>query len=491
MIDKIKHSIKHTAIYSVGQVATKLIGVVLLPIYTVYFSLTEYGTLGILETTTMILTQTLLLGQPASFLRFYGSAESERDQKSILFTIFTILLGITALFMIFGLLGVGKLSLYFEEPEKFAAYFRLIIFIIALRILNNLFLNVLRAKDKTILYSSGNVLKILVMLSLAVYFVVFATSGIIGVLYAYIAGEILLMAILLPNAISGMTPRFNQSIFSASMAFGIPHAFAALASMWLQMGDQYIIKLLLNYAEVGLYNTGYRFASLLNVLFIQSFSLYYLPQAYKVYGQKGDRRYYSKMLTYFVFVLCWAGLALSLFGKEIIHIFAQNPDYWPSYKIIPIVTLGYVFSGAAAVVNLGIMLTKKTKFLAYAMIAAAVFNVILNFILIPHFRMMGAAITTLCSFLLLFLILYYFSNRLYKISYENLKIVKLIVVSTGLYMCSLIVSDVGWFLSILFKLILLIVFPFLLYFLKFYEPVEIEKITRWSKRNILNKIRPK
>lgn len=491
MIDKIKHSIKHTAIYTIGKVASKMIGVVLLPIYTVHFSLTEYGTLGILETTAMILAQTLLLGQPAAFLRFYGTSESEQDKKSILFTIFTIIFSITAAFTIIGLLGADKLSTFFDEPEKFAYYFRLIVWIIALRILNALFLDTLRAKEKPLLYSAGNVLKILVMLTLAIYFVAVAKVGIVGVIYAYIAGEVVLVLILLPGAISGMTPHFNREIFAAALAFGLPHAFASLASMWLQMGDQYIIKLLLNYAEVGLYNTGYRFASLLNVFLIQSFALYYLPQAYKLYGQKGDRRYYSKTLTYFVLVLCWAGLGLSLFGKEIIRIFALNPDYWPSYKIIPVVALGYVFSGAAVVVNLGVMLTKKTKYLAYAMTAAAVFNIILNFILIPHFRMMGAAITTCCSFLLLFLILYYFSNRLYQISYENLKIVKLIAVSIGLYGCSLIVSDIGLFFIILYKLTLLIIFPFLLYFLNFYEPVEIEKITQWSKRNILNKILPK
>ena len=488
MIDKIKHSIKHTAIYSIGKAASKMIGVVLLPIYTIHFSLTEYGTLGILETTAMILTQTLLLGQPAAFLRFFGSSQSGADNKSILFTIFTILFTVTAVFTITGLLWADKLSLFFEEPETFARYFRLFVLIIALRIVNALFLDTLRAKEKPLLYSAGNVLNILVMLSAAIYFVVVEKSGIVGVMYAYIAGETVLFLMLLPGAVSGMTPRFNRAIFFAALTFGFPYVFASLGSMWLQMGDQYVIKLLLNYAEVGLYNTGYRFASLLNVFLIQSFSLYYLPQAYKLYGQEGDRRYYSKMLTYFVFVLCWAGLALSLFGKEIIRLFALNPDYWPSHKIIPVVALGYVFSGAAVVVNLGIMLTKKTQYLAYAMAAAAAFNLVLNFILIPHLGIMGAAITTLCSFLLLFLMLYYFSNRLYQIAYEKLKIVKLIAVSVGLYGCSLIASDMALLVTILYKLTLLIVFPFLLYFIKFYEAVEIDRITRWSKRNILNKL---
>ena len=70
MLDNIKYTFKHTVIYSLGNIATKLIGIILLPLYTRHITVTEYGVLGILEITIMILTQVLILGQSQTFLRF-------------------------------------------------------------------------------------------------------------------------------------------------------------------------------------------------------------------------------------------------------------------------------------------------------------------------------------------------------------------------------------------------------------------------------------
>ena len=71
MILKLKTTLKHTTIYGFGNAATKLIGVVLLPLYTKELSVSEYGVLAILETTILILTQVLPLGQPLAFIRFH------------------------------------------------------------------------------------------------------------------------------------------------------------------------------------------------------------------------------------------------------------------------------------------------------------------------------------------------------------------------------------------------------------------------------------
>ena len=481
MFDKIKHSIKHTAIYSLGNIASKLVGIVLLPIYTTHFSVSEFGILGILEVSIMILTQVFLLGLPNAFLRFYGEAEDVHRKKSILFTISIFLLGISVAILSVGLISADHIASFFAEKERFSQYFNLMFIIIFLRTLNYFFLSVLRANERSALFSAGNLLKIFLTLGFNVYFVAFAQIGIIGVLYAYLIGDATLCILLLTNIISGITPNFDTEILKESLLFAFPIIFASLGSMILQMGDRYILKLLVNYKEVGLYDLGYRFSSILNVFIINSFSLYFLPQAYKIYREKGDKRYYSKMLTYFVFVLCWVGLGISLFGKEIIKTFALNSDYWPAYKIIPIVVLAYIFSGAVVVLNVGIFLKKRTKYFAYTTLLAAAFNILVNFVLIPYYEMFGAAMATLFSFLLLFLVTYYVSQRLYFIPYEKYKIVKMVGVIVFLYSLSFLFLEFSLFWGIVIKLVLLAAFPIILYFLKFYEFAELKKIAEWTK----------
>ena len=482
MLTRIKATIKHTAIYSIGNIATKLIGIVLLPLYTKHITVSEYGILGILEITIMILTQVLILGQSQAFLRFHDLHEYKEKRKSTLFTIFIFLFSIGLLFNFFGLGCASKLSALFSKPLEFTIYFKLCFIIIFLRIINNLFLSVLRAKEKSVFYATANIIKIAIILGFNIYFVAFAKIGVKGILYSYLIGDGLLFLILFPNMISEMIPKFDSKILRAALTFGFPLIFTSLAGMLLSMGDRYILKLLIDYKEVGLYNLGYKVAGVLNVFLIQSFSLALLPIAYKMYRQKGDKRYYSKMQTYFIFILFWAGLCLAFFSKEIIKLLAPNPDYWAAYQVVPYIVLAYIFSGAKSVASLGLYLKRKTKYIAYITIGAAVLNIGLNFILIPKYKMMGAAIATIISFVALYIVTYFVADRFYKIPYENMKLLKMLILAIALFFLSTLTANLILLPRILIKVAIIISFPFILYPMKFYEPIEIKRIKQyWQK----------
>jgi len=480
MLKNIKNTARHTVIYSLGNLSTKLIGFILLPLYTKHITVAEYGVLGILEITIMILTHILILGQPQAYIRFHNS--EEYNKKSTLFTLFIFLFSISLLVNVIGQHCSSILSSYFSKPGEFEIYFKLCFYIIPLQVINNLFLSALRAREKSIVFAIGNIIRLGIVLGFNIYFVAFAQLGIKGVLYSYLIGDSLLLLFLLPFIISEMIPKFETKILKAALHFGIPLIFTSLAGMLLNMGDRYILKLLVNYHEVGLYNLGYKVAGVLNMLFIQSFSLSLLPMVYKMYGKPGDKRYYSKMLTYFLFVLFWAGLGLTLFGKELITLLALNPDYWSAYQVVPYIILGYIFSGGNYVVSLGLYLKMKTNYVAFNTIGAAILNIVLNFILIPQFKMIGAAIATIISFMTLYFITYFVADRYYKIPYENLKLLKMLLVAIFLFVLSTQTLYFDVWLRLLLKAIILASFPFWLYIINFYEQVEIERLRAGFKK---------
>jgi len=482
MRKKLKNTIKHTAIYSCGNIATKLIGIVLLPLYTKHITVAEYGVLGILEITIIILTQVLILGQSQTILRFHDLEGYKEKRKSTLFTLFVFLFSIGLLFNLIGQSCASKLSSLFSKPTEFAIYFKLCFIIIFLRVINGLLLSVIRAKEKSIFYAIANIIKLIIILGLNIYFVAFARIGIRGILYSYLIGDGLLFLILFPYIIFEMVPKFDFRILKEALLFGIPFIFSSLAGMLLNMSDRYILKLLVDYKEVGLYNLGYKVAGILNVFLIQSFFLSFAPIAYKMYGQKEDKRYFSKMLTYFVFVLFWAGLGLSFFGKELIKLLALNPDYWVAYQVVPYIILAYIFSGARYVVSLGLNFKRKTKYIAYTTIGVAILNIGLNFLLIPKYKMMGAAVATIISFAALYFTTYFIANRFYKIPYENLKLLKMLILAIVLFFLSTLLANLQILPRILIKIVILISFPFILYLMNFYEEIEILSLKQsWHK----------
>lgn len=475
MLENLKYFVKHSIVYSISNVATKAIGVVLLPLYSVFLSISEFGVLGILEITMSILTEVINLGLGPALVMLSNAQEYSDKKRSALFTIFLTAAVICAIFILAGEAFVGFISKYFGKPEEFNLYLRLSLFIIVMRVLNNLMFDKLRADERSMLYTILSLIKLTVTLGLTIYFVAYAKMSVTGVLYAYILGEGIAFIILFPFIAVQMQPKFSTSIMNASLRFGVPLIFTSIAMMILNVSDRYILKYFANYATLGQYDLGYRIAGVLNMFIIMPISLALMPIAYKMYGTEGDKRYFSKMMTYMTYVLVWTGLALSFFSKEIIQLFAHNPDYWPAYKVVPVIVFSYVFFGMRLVASLGLYLTKKTKYVAYTTIIAAVINIGLNFILIPKYGMMAAAYTTLAAFLVLYLISDRIAARFYNIPFENLKLFFVIILGTVLYI-AVYYLRINFVMDIFLKIILIIAFPFLLYLLKFYEPVELQSI---------------
>ncbi|MCK4819091.1 polysaccharide biosynthesis C-terminal domain-containing protein, partial [bacterium] len=175
-------------------------------------------------------------------------------------------------------------------------------------------------------------------------------------------------------------------------------------------------------------------------------------------------------------------LSLALFGKGLIKILALNPDYWAAYQVVPYIILAYIFSGARSVANLGLYLKRKTKYIAYNTIGTAVLNIGLNFILIPKYKMIGAAVATIISFVVLYVATYFVANRFYKIPYENMKLLKMLMAAIILFFFSTLTTNLNILPSILIKVALIISFPLILYPMKFYESIEIKRIKQpWQK----------
>jgi O-antigen/teichoic acid export membrane protein len=92
MLNKLKNTAKHTFIYSIGNLSTKIIGLLLLPLYTAKLTLLDYGRFTILETTSMFLTMVLGLRIVSSMMRWSAGTEDKIEQGKILFNTYIVLI---------------------------------------------------------------------------------------------------------------------------------------------------------------------------------------------------------------------------------------------------------------------------------------------------------------------------------------------------------------------------------------------------------------
>lgn len=476
MLDKIKHLTKHSFVYSISNVALKASGIILLPLYTKYFTLEEYGRLGLLLITIIIFSQSLVLGQGLSIIRFNNIAGYEDKRKSVFFTITFFILIIVGIFLIVTETFLTDIAALLGDPKIYVHYLNISIYIVAVITINNLFLSKLRADDKSVIYTLSGMVKLLVMIGLSIYFIVYKRTGIEGVLYAQLAGELSNTIFVLPIMLKEIKPVFDKAIIKESLRYGFPLIFSSMAINLLNGSDRYIIKYLLDDAQLGLYELAYKVAGVHNMFLIMPFNLTLFPLAFKLFKKENDKKYYSKLKTYFAFIMVWAGLALCVFSQEIILLFAQNPSYYPAYEVVPWIVLAYILYGISLVSSLGMYLTGNNYFVAFITLFCASLNIVLNFLFIPEYGILGAAINTFIAFFVLDVLSNIASNRYYKIKFENFKLLKIFFVGIILFTISIYFNDSSFLLRFTAKLFIIIVFPFVLYYWKFFEGKELNAL---------------
>jgi O-antigen/teichoic acid export membrane protein len=238
-----------------------------------------------------------------------------------------------------------------------------------------------------------------------------------------------------------LTFHFPSKLYKGLLRFGLPYIPASLAGIAIQVIDRPILKALTNDATVGVYTANYRLGVLM-MLVVGMFDYAWRP-FFLTHAKDSDApKLFSKIFTYFLALMMLVFLLGTMFIGDIVRIrvfggYIIPPGYWDGLTIVPVILLAYVFTGAYVNFVAGVYLEKKTKYLPYATGAGAVVNVAANYVLIPRMGIMGAAIATLLSYIVMAVVIYVPSQRFYRVEYEWGRIVRLCVASgiaTGLYL---------------------------------------------------------
>ena len=112
MLRSLKISFRDSLVYSLGNIAVKIVGLILIPLYTNprYFSVDDFGILGVLEISSLLLTAFMASALPQSLTRWYWDKDHRGDQKGLFFMSLAVQLVVSAAFCIGLIPASGFLS---------------------------------------------------------------------------------------------------------------------------------------------------------------------------------------------------------------------------------------------------------------------------------------------------------------------------------------------------------------------------------------------
>lgn len=474
MFNELKNLSKHSFVYMLGSVASRMVGFVMIPVYTRFLTPTDYGVLELVSLTIDIVGMFAALGIHSAITRFYFDYKNQDDRNEVITTALMSTLILASIPTAILIYRADFLSNLVFGGGQYSYYFQLLLLANFLDLVVMVPMTVLTIKEKSKTYVGFGLLRLALSLSLNIYFVIVLELGVVGILYSSLI-SIAVSAVLLTIVVMRRYRfRFSMTKAIEMLKFGLPLVIAALGTFVLNFADRYFLEHFTTLRMVGLYAVGYKFALGLSELLHRPFILMWNVFMFKIADRDDAREMYSRVMTYNSFVVIFLALGMAVLIKDVLRVIVA-PDFTEAHKIVPLILAGFYFYYMMPILDVGIMLTKKTHLRAINVIAAALVNLALNYFLISRFSMMGAAGATFLSYSFLAILTLFVSGRVFKINYEYLRLAKMYVTALLLFAVSRLLAFDSLVISISAKTALVLLFPLILHLVRFYDQKEKRK----------------
>ena len=174
-------------------------------------------------------------------------------------------------------------------------------------------------------------------------------------------------------------------------------------------------------AVTGIYSVAYKIPTILSSM-TSIFSSAWRISSVEKFGSEESVKFYNKTFRFYSGLLVIGGSVLILFTKLLASILFSK-HFFEAWKITPFLILAYTLSALAQVVESIFNASKKTRTLFWASMTGAITNIILNFILIPKFGGIGAAIATVVGYAIIWIIDMINTSKLFKMDFNLIRLI--------------------------------------------------------------------
>lgn len=416
-----KKIFESSLVYVAGNLSNTLITLLLLPVLTRYLSAYDYGLLATFQAMRSIGNITVRAGTGDAIVRAYY----DRDNQGFNFKryLFNALIVVTGMFSF-----LFALTLLFSDLIEAKLFFpAAVVFIIPVvsitDAVTNLPLKLWVFEKKPFQYSLFQVSKSLLEILLSLFFVIkmglLWKGRILGIgIVEAIAMIVSLVFLIRANM---LVYTIDYSYIKQILRYGIPIFFHSLGFWIIGSIDRFFINNMVGVSSTGIYSVSYSIAGVIG-LFAGSFSMAWTPVFYerlKSSVAKTKDKIVKFTYLYFACMLLIA-LLLTFITPYILKILVGK-EFYGAGKYIFWIAFGSAFQAMYAVVCGYIFYSRKTHLIARITFFVAMVNIALTYCLIKTNGVMGAAQATFLSYLLSFLLTWWFGNKVYPMNWLLIK----------------------------------------------------------------------
>jgi len=419
----IEELFKHSLVYGITSSLQNVLGFIMLPILTAFYTPKIFGVYSILLLMSTLTNSIFSLGASSALGRFFFDEDSDLFRKKVFTSTLLLTLIGGGLLVFFGIIYSKTLSIYLFQTNIYSGPILLTLIGTAFGFLLSLMTNLLRYEKKSYHFFLIVIFGVIINFLITYVLLSLYKCGLLAPIYGSLISNGLCFLILLLSRLRLLTKRIEVNHIRLFLNFGIQVSFSGFLFYILEWADRLIIKDLLDLTDVGIYSLGYRIGSLINVLLIMPFCLVWAPWRIQ-HAKDSDMDIFSgKILSYYTIGGVMILMLFILFGEDIISIIFVNKAYSSASKVFPFILVSYFLYGYQNIVDFGVYLQKKVYIYILISLLAILINVLLNYLLIPKLGYMAAAYISLITYLLSSTSIYFISKNYFVIKIETKRVI--------------------------------------------------------------------
>ncbi len=408
--------VKHTAIYSIALVVGKMSSVLLLPVYTRYLSPADYGIMELLDLTGFILASVLGARVGDAFFYFFSRARDDSERRKVVTTSVWGAFLWGSIGAVLGYAASGLLSRLVFGTDRYTFCFQLVFLAMAVSFPAEVGSSYLRALNKSHLYVGCTMLRLVLNIAANVVLLVFFNAGIYAMLWSSLISAIVLALVLLVAGRRMIFGGFDRPLFTSIFRYALPLGISSIGMTIIHGGDRYFLKGAATLSDVGLYALAYKFGFLIAYI-ASAFDNQWSAQLFSVLRQPDGDKHFRRVFTYFMLVLCTAAVGISAMIRPLVGVLTRS-EYHAAAELVPVIAFAYVIRAASEYMR-GILAFHNRPSRNVVVTGLGVVATLTAYgLLIPPFKLWGAAIATLITFVFMAAVAWHQARRVHDYRFE-------------------------------------------------------------------------
>lgn len=380
---------KDVLLMTIGSFGSRVISFVFVPFYTAVLTTAEYGISDLITTTVTLLLPFFTLTVFESMMRF------PLDKKNDPQKVWQVGCKVEAIgFLIF--LALSPI-LFFTVLKDY--YIFVVAYYFAISI-NRCVSYFVRGLNKVKVFAIAGTMQTAFIVGFSLLFLLVFKIGIVGYLLAHVIASILATSYMIVAAKIykyGFNIReVDKQLQKEMLGYSVPMMPNSVCWWIANASDRYILTAFVGTAATGIYSVAYKIPTIISAL-MSIFGNAWKLSAVEDFGSEKSRNFFSDIYSKLTVLMLLAASFLMVINKPLAR-FLFSKDFYQAWQCVPMLLMASVMHAYSEFFGSIYTSAYKTKFLVVSTGIGSVVNIILNFILIPTYHGIGAAIATVIGY---------------------------------------------------------------------------------------------